>query len=70
MNLRKLKATTIHKSILDSALPEKSEKVDTVNDYKLRKEAASLERKRQTRIAKIEVEIVELEEEINFFQMS
>jgi|LSQX01.2.fsa_nt_gb ATP-binding cassette subfamily F protein 3 len=55
-----------YKSILDSALPEKSEKVDTVNDYKLRKEAASLERKRQTCIAKIEAEIVELEEEINF----
>ena len=38
------------------------EKKPVVNDYKLRKEQASLERKRKTRINKIEIEIAELEE--------
>ena len=61
MNLR-TKQTTTYKSIL-TFFTEKSEKVDTVNDYKLRKRGCKF-RKRQTRIAKIEAEIVELEEEI------
>ena len=39
-----------------------TEKKPVVNDYKLRKEQASLERKRKTRINKIEIEIAELEE--------
>ena len=39
-----------------------AEKKPVVNDYKLRKEQASLERKRKTRINKIEIEIAELEE--------
>ena len=38
------------------------EKKPVVNDYKLRKEQASLERKRKTRINKIEIEISELED--------
>ncbi len=40
------------------------EKKTVVNDYKLRKEKASNERKRKTRIAKLEVEIEETETEI------
>lgn len=39
-----------------------AEKKPVVNDYKLRKEQASLERKRKTRINKIEIEIAELED--------
>ncbi len=41
-----------------------------VNDYKLRKEQASLERKRKTRINKLEAEISELEEKIQALQDS
>ena len=40
------------------------EKKPVVNDYKLRKEKASNERKRKTRISKIEVEIEETENRI------
>ncbi len=40
------------------------EKKPTVNEYKLKKEKASLERKRKTRIAKLESEITEKEIEI------
>ena len=40
---------------------EKEEKKPVINDYKLRKEQASLERKRKTRINKIESEIEEKE---------
>lgn len=39
-----------------------------INDYKLRKEQASNERKRKTLIAKTENEITEIEEEINLTQ--
>ena len=41
------------------------EKKPVVNDYKLRKEKASNERKRKTRIAKLEVEIEETENKIS-----
>ena len=41
-----------------------TEKKPVVNDYKLRKEKASNERKRKTRIAKLEVEIEETENNI------
>lgn len=44
------------------------EKKPVVNDYKLRKEQASLERKRKTRINKLETEIGELEENIRKLQ--
>ncbi len=40
------------------------EKKPTVNEYKLKKEKASIERKRKTRIAKLEIEITEKETEI------
>ncbi len=43
-------------------------KKPVVNDYKLRKEQASLERKRKTRINKIEAEISELEDKIQSLQ--
>ena len=43
---------------------DKEEKKPVVNDYKLRKEKASNERKRKTRISKIEVEIEETENRI------
>lgn len=42
----------------------KTEKKPAVNDYKLRKELASQERKRKTRISKLETEIGEKEAEI------
>ena len=42
-----------------------AEKKPVVNDYKLRKEKASNERKRKTRIAKLEVEIEETENKIS-----
>lgn len=41
------------------------EKKPVVNDYKLRKEKASNERKRKTRIAKLEIEIEETENKIS-----
>lgn len=41
---------------------KKEDKKPVINDYKLRKEQASLERKRKTRISKIESEISEKEE--------
>ncbi len=44
------------------------EKKPVVNDYKLRKEQASLERKRKTRINKLETEIAELEDIIQSLQ--
>ena len=47
-----------------------TEKKPVINDYKLRKEQASLERKRKTRITKIEAEIAELEDEIQALQDS
>ncbi len=47
-----------------------AEKKPVVNDYKLRKEQASLERKRKTRINKIEVEIGELEDVVEELQNS
>ena len=44
------------------------EKKPVVNDYKLRKEKASNERKRKTRIAKLEVEIEETENNISVLE--
>lgn len=44
---------------------EQIQKKPVVNDYKLRKELASLERKRKTRIARLEAEIEETENEIS-----
>ncbi len=43
----------------------KAQQKPVINDYKLRKEKASNERKRFTRISKIETEIGEIEEEIS-----
>ena len=45
-----------------------TEKNPIVNDYKLRKEKASNERKRKTRISKLEVEIEETEKEISVLE--
>ncbi len=47
-----------------AAVANKEEKKPVVNDYKLRKEKASNERKRKTRISKLEVEIEETENKI------
>lgn len=44
---------------------KKSEKKPVINDYKLRKEKASNERKRKTRISKLELEIEETENNIS-----
>ncbi len=44
---------------------KEAEKKPVVNDYKLRKEKASNERKRKTRISKLEVEIEETENKIS-----
>ena len=44
---------------------EKTQQMPVINNYKLRKEKASNERKRLTRISKIEAEIGETEEEIS-----
>lgn len=44
------------------------EKKPAVNDYKLRKEKASNERKRRTRISKLEVEIEETENKISLLE--
>ena len=51
----------------NSAVAEikETEKKPVINDYKLRKEKASNERKRKTRIAKLEVEIEETENKIS-----
>ncbi len=45
-----------------------AEKKPVVNDYKLRKEKASNERKRKTRISKLEVEIEETETKISLLE--
>ena len=45
-----------------------TEKKPVINDYKLRKEKASNERKRKTRIAKLEVEIEETENQISVLE--
>ena len=45
-----------------------TEKKPVVNDYKLRKEKASNERKRKTRISKLEIEIEETEKEISVLE--
>ncbi len=50
------------------AVAEKEEKKPVVNDYKLRKEKASNERKRKTRISKLEVEIEETENKISVLE--
>ncbi len=50
------------------AVTESQEKKPVVNDYKLRKEKASNERKRKTRIAKLEVEIEETESNISILE--
>lgn len=47
---------------------EEATKKPVVNDYKLRKEKASNERKRKTRIAKLEVEIEETENSISVLE--
>ncbi len=46
-----------------------TEKKPVVNDYKLRKEKASNERKRKTRISKLEVEIEETENKISILEV-
>ena len=54
-----------YREILNNqSVSDKEEKKPVVNDYKLRKEKASNERKRKTRIAKLEVEIEETENKI------
>ena len=50
------------------AVTDKEEKKPIVNDYKLRKEKASNERKRKTRISKLEVEIEETENKISLLE--
>ena len=50
------------------AVTDKEEKKPIVNDYKLRKEKASNERKRKTRILKLEVEIEETENKISLLE--
>ncbi len=50
-----------HESKINEASRQKTEKKPVINDYKLRKEQASLERKRKTRIQKLENEIAEKE---------
>ena len=50
------------------AVADKEEKKPVVNDYKLRKEKASNERKRKTRISKLEVEIEETENKISVLE--
>ena len=52
---------TYKELLINSTVTEKEEKTTKVNDYKLKKEQASLERKRQTRIAKIEEELEAIE---------
>ena len=44
------------------------EKKPVINDYKLRKEKASNERKRKTRISKLEIEIEETENKITLLE--
>ncbi len=51
-----------------AAVAEKEEKKPIVNDYKLRKEKASNERKRKTKISKLEVEIEETENKISLLE--
>ena len=46
-----------------------TEKKPVVNDYKLRKEKASNERKRKTRISKLEIEIEETENKISILEV-
>ena len=48
---------------------EKSQQKPVINDYKLRKEKASNERKRLTRISKLETEIGETENEISSLEV-
>ena len=50
------------------AVTDKEEKKPIVNDYKLRKEKASNERKRKTRISRLEVEIEETENKISLLE--
>lgn len=50
------------------AVSDKEDKKPVVNDYKLRKEKASNERKRKTRIARLEVEIEETENKISVLE--
>lgn len=55
----------LHDNLKTAETTSSAEKKPIVNEYKLKKEKASLERKRKTRISKLELEISEKEDEIS-----
>lgn len=55
----------LHDNLKTAETTSSAEKKPIVNEYKLKKEKASLERKRKTRISKLELEISEKEDKIS-----